>query len=281
MLDLVSHGHDDAAVARAAARDAVQPPARAQGDLGGGAAGGAVDAELDLPHLERDERGRVEAAVDVGLVAGHVGAVDGGRVDDDCVRHGRRRHELLQRRGGVVAVHRQVRARRRRHPAPAGQDEALGELEAVLHRAREGLVHGCPEEARRWGWRAMRVRFRPVGGIASWFLAWFKWKGGQANEVGESCVWRVTGTRRGQRQAGAVRLPARGGTLFFSCSDGRGPRGRDEHVACLRSFSGFLALPVPDQESISSKSYTKVSTKTKDSFIEKYSSKFYFLCSKI
>lgn len=32
-------------------------------------------------------------------------------------------------------------------------------------------------------------------------------------------------TRRGQRQAGAVRLPARGGTLFFSCSDGRGPRG--------------------------------------------------------
>lgn len=38
----------------------------------------------------------------------------------------------------------------------------------------------------------------------------------------------------------------------------------DEHVACLRSFSGFLALPVPDQESISSKSYTKVSTKTKD-----------------
>ena len=56
MLDLVTHGHDDAAVARAAARDAVQPPARAQGDLGGGApgCGGAVDAEVDLPHLERN-----------------------------------------------------------------------------------------------------------------------------------------------------------------------------------------------------------------------------------
>ena len=119
MLDLVTHGHDDAAVARAAARDAVQPPARAQGDLGGGApgCGGAVDAEVDLPHLERDERGRVEAAVHVGLVAGHVGAVDGARVDDDRVRHGRRGHELLpqQRSGGgvvVPALHCQVRAAR-------------------------------------------------------------------------------------------------------------------------------------------------------------------------
>jgi len=154
-LDLVAHGHDDAAVAGAAAGDAVHPPARAQGDLGGGAAGGgAVDAELDLTHLERDERGRVEAAVHVGLVAGHVGAVDGARVDDDRVGHGGRGHELQQRRGGVVVpVHRQVRARRRQ-PAPVGQDQALGELEAVLHRAREGLVHGWPPGRGGSGWGA-------------------------------------------------------------------------------------------------------------------------------
>ena len=63
MLDLVTHGHDDVAVARTAARDAVQPPVRTQGYLGGGAPGhgGAVDTEVDLLHLERDERRRVEA----------------------------------------------------------------------------------------------------------------------------------------------------------------------------------------------------------------------------
>jgi len=100
-------------MAGAAARDAVHPPARTQGDLGGGAAGGsAVDAELDLPHLEQDGRGQVEAAIHVRLVAGHVGAVDGSRVDDDRVGHGRRGHELQRRRGGVVVpVHRRVQTR--------------------------------------------------------------------------------------------------------------------------------------------------------------------------
>ena len=102
---LHSHGHDDAVVAGVAARDAVHPPVRAQGDLGGGAAGGgAVDAELDLLHLERDERGRVEAAVHVRLVAGHVRAIDGAKVNDDRVGHGCRGHELQQRRGGVSCI---------------------------------------------------------------------------------------------------------------------------------------------------------------------------------
>ena len=86
---LLSHGHDDAAVTVAAAREAVHPPARAQRDLGRGAPRGAVHPQVDLTHLERDERGRVEAAVDVRLVAGHVGAVDRGGVRDDRVRHGR------------------------------------------------------------------------------------------------------------------------------------------------------------------------------------------------
>jgi hypothetical protein len=128
-------------VAVAAAGEAVHPPARAQGDLGGGAAGGgAVDGEGDLAHVERDERGGVEAAVDVGLVAGHVGAVDGGRVDDDGVRHGRGR----QQRGGGGGVGQQPPV----HPGDgagrgraAGEDEALGQLEAVLHRPREVLLH--------------------------------------------------------------------------------------------------------------------------------------------
>lgn len=164
MMDLVSHGHDDAAVARAAARDAVHPPARAQGDLGRGAPrGDAVDAEVDLPHLERDERGRVEAAVDVGLVAGHVGAVDGARVDDDGVRHGRRGEQVVQpgrlRGGGVVPVHTVGRARRGQPPA-ARQDEALGELEAVIDRAREGLL--------RHGWKREVVDQLAAGGEEGW-----------------------------------------------------------------------------------------------------------------
>ena len=61
----------------------MQPPARAQGD--GGRVERAVDGQVDLLHLQRDERGRVEAAVDVGLVAGHVGGVDGAGVGDDRV----------------------------------------------------------------------------------------------------------------------------------------------------------------------------------------------------
>jgi hypothetical protein len=177
--DLVSHGHDEAAVTGAASRDAVHPPPRAEGDLG--AHDGGVNAEVHLPHLERDERGRVEAAVDVGLVAGHVGAVYGARVDDDGVRHGRggQQRVPLARRQGVPPVHGGVRARR----GPAvGHDEALGELEAVLHRAREGLLHGPGRRSGRgveagrgedgdgegkrsdWEWREVRC----------WLLAWFK-----------------------------------------------------------------------------------------------------------
>jgi hypothetical protein len=71
----------------AASHDVVHPLPRAEGDLG--AHDGDVNAEVHLPHLERDECGRVEATVDVGLVGGHVGAVDGARIDDDGVRHGR------------------------------------------------------------------------------------------------------------------------------------------------------------------------------------------------
>jgi hypothetical protein len=79
-----------------ASRDAVHPPSRAEGDLG--ALYGDVNAEVHLPHLERDERGRVEAVVDVGLVGEHIGAVDGARIDDDDVRlgHGAARTERRQ-----------------------------------------------------------------------------------------------------------------------------------------------------------------------------------------
>jgi hypothetical protein len=69
-----------------ASRDAVHPPPRVEGDLG--ARDGDVNVEVHLLHLERDECGWVEAAVDVGPVGGHVGAVDGARIDDDGVRHG-------------------------------------------------------------------------------------------------------------------------------------------------------------------------------------------------
>jgi hypothetical protein len=48
-----------------ASRDAVHQPSRAEGDLG--ALYGDVNAEVHLLHLERDECGRVEAVVDVGL----------------------------------------------------------------------------------------------------------------------------------------------------------------------------------------------------------------------
>lgn len=135
----------------------MQPPAGDEGDLGRGAPRGAVDPQLDLAHLERDERGRAEPAVDVRLVAGDVGAVDGGGVRDDGVGHGR--HGQQRRRGfrRAVAVHRGVRARRAR---AAREDEPLGEPEAVLHRALEVLLHGCcgseteeeeeQETGRRW-----------------------------------------------------------------------------------------------------------------------------------
>jgi hypothetical protein len=68
-----------------ALRDGVHPPPHTEGDLG--MCDSDNNAEVHLPHLERDERGRVEAAVDVGLVGGHVGAVNGVRIDDDGVRH--------------------------------------------------------------------------------------------------------------------------------------------------------------------------------------------------
>jgi hypothetical protein len=50
---------------------------------------GDVNVEVHLPHLLWDERGWVEAAIDMGLVGGRVEAVDGARIDDDGVRHGR------------------------------------------------------------------------------------------------------------------------------------------------------------------------------------------------
>jgi hypothetical protein len=71
----------------AASHDTVHPPPRAEGDLG--MLDGNVNAEVHLPHLERGEHGRVETVVDVGLVGGYVGAVDGTRIDDDGVCHGR------------------------------------------------------------------------------------------------------------------------------------------------------------------------------------------------
>jgi hypothetical protein len=110
--DLLSHEHDDAAVTGTTVREAVHPPPRAEGDLS--AREGGVDAKVHLPHLERDERGRVQEAVDVGLVAGHVGAVDGAWVDDDDVRHGRRRVQRVPfaRREWVPPVHGHVRVRR-------------------------------------------------------------------------------------------------------------------------------------------------------------------------
>uniref|UniRef100_J3MMX7 Uncharacterized protein n=1 Tax=Oryza brachyantha TaxID=4533 RepID=J3MMX7_ORYBR len=86
-----AHGHDDADIALAAAGDAVQPPPRADGD--GGLVERAVDGEVDLLHLQRDQRRRVEAAVHVGLVAGHVGGVDRPRVGHHRVRHRRRRQQ--------------------------------------------------------------------------------------------------------------------------------------------------------------------------------------------
>jgi hypothetical protein len=58
----------------AASRDAVHPPPHAEGDLGTRDSG--VNAEVHLPHLEHDERGQVEAAIDVGLVGEHVEAFD-------------------------------------------------------------------------------------------------------------------------------------------------------------------------------------------------------------
>jgi hypothetical protein len=40
----------------------------------------------------------------VRLVAGHVRAIDGAKVNDDRVGHGCRGHELQQRRGGVSCI---------------------------------------------------------------------------------------------------------------------------------------------------------------------------------
>jgi hypothetical protein len=65
----------------------MHPPPCAECDLG--ARDGDINVEVHLPHLEWDECGWVEAAVDVGLVGGHVRAADGARIDDDGVRHGR------------------------------------------------------------------------------------------------------------------------------------------------------------------------------------------------
>jgi hypothetical protein len=69
----------------AASRNAVHPLPRVEGDLG--ARDGDVNVEVHLPHLERDERGRVEAAVDVSLIGGQVRAVNGAQINDDGVRH--------------------------------------------------------------------------------------------------------------------------------------------------------------------------------------------------
>jgi len=150
---LLDQGDDEAHVALAASRDAVQPPARAQGDVRG--VDRAVDGQVDLLHLQRDERGRVEVAVDVGLVAGHVGGVDGGRVGDHRVGHRRRGEQQrvgTRRRGGRHgALHPRRRARRGQ---PSREHEPLRELEPVLHRARE-VLHG---EAGRGARERMTIR---------------------------------------------------------------------------------------------------------------------------
>jgi hypothetical protein len=147
---LLAHGHDEAHVDGAAARDAVQPPSRAQGDSGD--VERAVDGQVDLLHLQRDERGRVEAAVHVGLVAGHVGGVDGRRVGDHRVGRRRRGH---QQRGVGRRVHRRpVHPRRRpRRGHAAGEHQPLRQLQPVLHRARE-VLH---RDGRAREWRSRRV----------------------------------------------------------------------------------------------------------------------------
>jgi hypothetical protein len=71
----------------AASCDAVHPAPRVEGDFG--VPDGDVNAEVRLPLLERDERRWVEAAVDMGLVGGHIGAVDSTQIDDNGIRHGR------------------------------------------------------------------------------------------------------------------------------------------------------------------------------------------------
>jgi hypothetical protein len=147
---LLAHGHDEAHVAFAAARDAVQPPPRAQGD--GGDVERAVDGQVYLLHLQRDERGRVEAAVHVGLVAGHVWGVDGRRVGRHRVR---RRRRGQQQHGVGRRVHRgAVHPRRRpRRGHAAGEHQPLRQLQPVLHRAREVLHLG----GRTREWRSRRV----------------------------------------------------------------------------------------------------------------------------
>jgi hypothetical protein len=67
----------------AASRNAVHPLPPAEGDLG--TRNDDINAEVHLPHPERDEREWVEAVVHVGLVGRHVRAVDGSRIDDDGV----------------------------------------------------------------------------------------------------------------------------------------------------------------------------------------------------
>jgi hypothetical protein len=200
-LLLLAQGHDEAHVAVAASRDAVQPPARAQGDVRG--VERAVDGQVDLLHLQRDERGRVEVAVDVGLVAGHVGGVDGGRVGDHRVGHRRRGEQPrvgTRRRGGRHgALHPRRRARRRH---PSREHEPLRELEPVLHRARE-VLHGEAGRARTndnpLGFR----RGEPDGD-----------PGRMAEGEDEAAIWLVLIWREGGGEGGRRSAPRRRGVLF-------------------------------------------------------------------
>lgn len=96
-----------------------------------------MDVEGDPVHLERHEGRGIELAVDVGLVARHVGIVDDLGIRDNGVQHGGG-GEVVVVGGG--AFHR--RRRIGRGPFIAEVD-TLGKTEAVIHRRSEVVLrHG-------------------------------------------------------------------------------------------------------------------------------------------
>lgn len=132
--DLFAHWNRDAAIAAAAAHDAVDAPGGGERDEGRMKV--AIGLEQNPVELERDEGGGIAPAVDVRLVAGHVGVVDDGRVGDDGVEH--RGVREVGAAGG--SLHGRVGLGRRDRPVLAEVDP-LGEAQPVLHRGLEIRRH--------------------------------------------------------------------------------------------------------------------------------------------
>lgn len=102
----------------------------------------ALNLQSHAVHMQRYQRRRLAAAVDVGLVARNVRIVDDRRVGNGRVHHRRLRQvALLRRRPRPGRVGRRPRHRRRSRNRLLSVEYPLGDREAVLDAAGELAGH--------------------------------------------------------------------------------------------------------------------------------------------